>query len=158
MDRTYMNLQVENTHVCAWECMSKVQEKPGNGVLQFRDFVTRTKGKKKKKSYFRYFLTFIIWLEFCIILIKKKPLNDGPYKIGNIKGTGDSSVVSDVQAWKPELALWHACRIPDIVITPVIPALEGSLGLLACQSSQPEGFSFSQRTCLGKTNPKYGEQ
>lgn len=27
MDRTYMNLQVENTHVCAWECMSKVQEK-----------------------------------------------------------------------------------------------------------------------------------
>lgn len=47
MDRTYMNLQVENTHVCAWECMSKVQEKPGNEVLQFRDFVTRTKGKKK---------------------------------------------------------------------------------------------------------------
>lgn len=69
MDRTYMNLQLENTHVCAWECMSKVQGNPGSGVLQFRDFVTRTKSKKKKS----YFLTFIVWLEFCIILIKKKP-------------------------------------------------------------------------------------
>lgn len=69
MDRTYMNLQLENTHVCAWECMSKVQGNPGSGVLQFRDFVTRTKSKKKKS----YFLTCIVWLEFCIILIKKKP-------------------------------------------------------------------------------------
>lgn len=46
MDRTYMNVQVEKKHVCAWECMSKVQEKPGSGVLQFRNFVTRTKGKE----------------------------------------------------------------------------------------------------------------
>lgn len=38
MNRTYMNLQAENTHVWAWECMSRIQGKPSSGALQFRDF------------------------------------------------------------------------------------------------------------------------